>query len=109
MKVDTFFEWADVEYGKEMKIMEGKGREYTVHDVDKLKNFKSIADRLKMSPEEVLMVYLLKHMDSIRNYVLEGREASDETISGRVRDARNYLLLLHALILEKKGEFDDGN
>jgi len=51
----------------------------------------------------VAMVYLLKHMDSIRNYVLNGVEASDESISGRIRDARNYLMLLHAILLESKG------
>ena len=69
-----------------------------------MKNFKSVGERLNLKPEEILLVYLLKHMDSIRNYVLNGVEASDETISGRVRDARNYLLLLHAIILEEKGE-----
>jgi hypothetical protein len=42
-------------------------------------------------------------MDSIRNYVLNGVEASDESISGRIRDARNYLMLLHAILLESKG------
>ena len=50
------------------------------------------------------MVYLLKHMDSIRNYVLNGVESSDESISGRIRDARNYLMLLHAVILDEKTE-----
>ena len=42
-------------------------------------------------------------MDSLRNDVLNGVEASDESISGRIRDARNYLMLLHAIILESKG------
>jgi hypothetical protein len=51
----------------------------------------------------VAMVFLLKHMDSIRNYILNGVEASDEPISGRIRDARNYLMLLHAILLESKG------
>ncbi len=46
------------------------------------------------------MIYLLKHMDSIRNYVLTGKEFCDESISGRIRDARNYLMLLHAIILD---------
>ena len=47
-------------------------------------------------------VYLLKHMDSVRNFVLEGVEASDEPIEGRLRDIRNYCLLLGALIKEKR-------
>ena len=41
-------------------------------------------------------------MDSVRNYVLEGTEASDEPIEGRLRDIRNYCLLLGALIKERK-------
>tara|TARA_B100001939_G_scaffold22418_2_gene18286 strand:+ start:4501 stop:4923 length:423 start_codon:yes stop_codon:yes gene_type:complete len=107
MKVENFFKWAREEFDKEMHIMDGKGQEYTVSDEDKLKNFKSIAERLETKASFVAMVYLLKHMDSIRNYVLNGVEASDESISGRVRDARNYLLLLHSIILEEKGEVVD--
>ena len=103
MKVKDFFKWADEEFKIEMELMRVKGEEYTVSNEDELKNFKSIADRLETTPSEVAMVYLLKHMDSIRNYVLNGVEASDESISGRIRDARNYLMLLHAIILESKG------
>jgi len=53
------------------------------------------------------MVYLLKHMDSITNYVLEGIEASDESIEGRFHDVRNYALLLHAIIKENKEQKQD--
>ena len=102
MKVRDFFTWMDTEVEKECSIMYNKGKEYTVSSEDKLKNFKSIANRLNMKPENVLLVYLLKHMDSIRNYVFTGTEACEESISGRIRDARNYLILLHAMILETK-------
>ena len=102
MKVRDFFTWMDTEVEKECSIMYNKGKEYTVSSEDKLKNFKSIANRLSMKPENVLLVYLLKHMDSIRNYVFTGTEACEESISGRIRDARNYLILLHAMILETK-------
>ena len=102
MKVRDFFTWMDAEIEKECSIMYNKGKEYTVSSEDKLKNFKSIAERLNMKPENVLLVYLLKHMDSIRNYVFTGTEACEESISGRIRDARNYLILLHAMILETK-------
>jgi hypothetical protein len=101
MLVKEFFEWADKVHLKEMRLMRDKGKEYTVNDTDKLKNFKSIAERLKTFPEFILLVYLLKHMDSIRNYILDGTEACDEPIEGRITDARNYLLLLGAMIEEK--------
>ena len=107
MKVKEFFDWADEQHKIEMKIMKGKGREYTMNDVDKLKNFKFIAERLKDKPEKIAMVYLLKHMDSITNYVLEGIEASDESIEGRFHDVRNYALLLHAIIKENKEQKED--
>ena len=102
MKVKDFFKWADKEFEIEMELMRVKGKEYTVSDEDKLKNFKSIGDRLKCKPEFVAMVYLLKHMDSVRNFVMDGVEASDEPIEGRLRDIRNYCLLIGALIKENK-------
>ena len=102
MKVKDFFRWSNKEFKIEMELMRVKGKEYTVSDEDKLKNFKSIAERLKCEPEFVAMVYLLKHMDSVRNFVLDGREASDEPIEGRLRDIRNYCLLIGALIKESK-------
>ena len=87
---------------EENRLMLVKGEEYTVSDEDKFKNFKSIGERLSMRPEQVAMIYLLKHMDSIRNYILTGEESSEEPIIGRVQDARNYLLLLGGIIAEKE-------
>ena len=82
------------------------GKEYTVSsingDEDKLKNFKSIGERLGLSASMVCMVYLLKHIDSIRNYVLEGKEFSDEPIEGRIHDARNYFLLIRCYHKRRK-------
>jgi uncharacterized protein YifE (UPF0438 family) len=102
MKVNDFIKWAKSVQKEENEIMLGKGKEYTVSDEDKFKNFKSIAERMNTSSEQVAMIYLLKHMDSIRNYTLHGIEASDESIEGRIMDARNYLLLLGGIIKEKK-------
>jgi hypothetical protein len=78
-----------------------KGEEYTVSDEDKFKNFKSIAERLGLTPEMIALVYTLKHMDSIRNYVIHGKESSNEPIRGRIQDARNYLALLGGMIQER--------
>jgi hypothetical protein len=43
-------------------------------------------------------------MDSIRNYIHTGKESSEETIMGRIQDARNYLLLLGGIIQENNSE-----
>jgi len=104
MLVNDFIRWAKDVQEVENKLMLDKGKEYTVSDEDKFKNFKSIAERMKCSPEEVALIYLLKHMDSIRNYVLYGIESSSESIEGRIQDARNYLLLLGGIIHETKIE-----
>ena len=40
--------------------------------------------------------------DSVRNFVLDGTEASNEPIEGRLRDIRNYCLLIGALIKESR-------
>jgi len=111
MLVKDFFDWANEEFKTEMSLMKVKGKEYTVSDEDKLKNFKSIGERLGLSPEMVATVYLLKHMDSVRNYVIKGVESSNEPIEGRLQDIRNYCLLLGALIKERKKleENFDGN
>ena len=57
---------------------------------------------MSLKPEQVCLIYLLKHMDSIRNYVLTGSEVSEEPITSRIQDARNYLLLLGGIIEEKR-------
>tara|TARA_R100000234_G_C5003149_1_gene181263 strand:- start:3621 stop:3977 length:357 start_codon:yes stop_codon:yes gene_type:complete len=104
MKVSNFIKWAESMQKEENRLMLVKGKEYTVSDEDKFKNFKSIAERMSLKPEQICLVYLLKHMDSIRNYVLTGKEVSEEGIMGRIQDARNYLLLLGGIIEEGKEE-----
>lgn len=107
MKVKDFFKWADLMQKEESRLMKVKGEEYTVSDSDKFKNFKSIGERMNIPAEQVCLIYLLKHMDSIRNYVLTGSEVSEEPITGRIQDARNYLLLLGGIIEEKNNKTFD--
>jgi len=102
MNVPDFMKWAESMQEEENRLMLVKGEEYTVSNEDKFKNFKSIGDRMELDAEHVALIYLLKHMDSIRNYVLNGKEASEEPIIGRIQDARNYLLLLGGIIAERK-------
>jgi hypothetical protein len=114
MNVPDFMKWAESMQEEENRLMLVKGEEYTVSNEDKFKNFKSIGERmelnaehvaliyLELNAEHVALIYLLKHMDSIRNYVLNGKEASEEPIIGRIQDARNYLLLLGGIIAERK-------
>tara|TARA_R100001244_G_scaffold87102_1_gene66722 strand:+ start:304 stop:627 length:324 start_codon:yes stop_codon:yes gene_type:complete len=100
--VKDFFDLTKELISQEMEIMKVKGDEYTIGNIDKFQNFKSLAERLGTTPKQILMVYLLKHIDSICNYAITGKESSDEPIEGRIMDARNYLLLLAGLIVEEK-------
>jgi hypothetical protein len=105
MQVDTFFKLSDVFLEECKNIQIEKGREYTIDDgtgkADKFANFRSIGQRMDLDPKMVLMIYMLKHMDSIRTYVLYGKEGS-EGLKGRCQDLVNYAIMLWAMDYEEK-------
>ena len=101
MQVDTFFKLSDEFLAECKNIQVEKGREYTVDSSDKFKNFKSIGDRLGMDAKMGALVYMLKHMDSIRAYILSGKEGS-EGLKGRCQDLVNYAIMLWAMDYEEK-------
>lgn len=87
----------------------GAGASYRENGADVLANFKSVAERIGGTPEQVLMTYLLKHIDSINTTVREGAAplphthnvyAAGEGIVSRMDDARNYLDLLECLLID---------
>ena len=105
MKVDTFFKLSEIFLDECKEIQMVKGAEYTIddgtHTADKFKNFRSIGERLDLDPKLVLLTYMLKHMDSIRTYVLYGKEGS-EGIKSRCQDLVNYAIMLWAMDHEEK-------
>jgi len=64
---------------------------------DRLKNFYRNAERMHLTPYQVLQVYMTKHLDAIETFLVSGRVES-EPIDGRICDAINYLLLLYKMI-----------
>ena len=84
---------------KEKEIGKTKAVEYTQND-DRLDNFKRLAKELGLAPEQILSVYLKKHLDAIMRYCRTG-ETLSEDITGRILDARVYLSLLWGLVEEK--------
>lgn len=81
-----------------------KGGEYAGSE-DRLGNFKRGANDTGCTPQQVLWVYLSKHLDSIKTFIRDdaanaSRERS-EPITGRIDDAINYLVLLKGLVVEK--------
>jgi hypothetical protein len=85
---------------EERELLMLKGIEYSGKE-DRLNNFKKLAQLLGLTPIQILMVYLTKHLDSIYSYSRTGVVTSTETIQSRIADARNYLALLRGLIEDK--------
>ena len=103
MKEQEFLDIMNRMEENEHTIMGTKGVEYTQGDLktDRLANFYRIAKELDQDPKVVCYIYLKKHLDSIACFVKNGKEFTDEKIEGRINDARNYLILLNAIIQEQ--------
>tara|TARA_R100000808_G_C2151383_1_gene160400 strand:- start:2319 stop:2705 length:387 start_codon:yes stop_codon:yes gene_type:complete len=76
-------------------------KEYAGDSMDVYANFKRVAKQTNLDRMQVLMVYLLKHIDGIGNYV-KGHETQREPIQGRIIDAIVYLTMLWGMIQEGK-------
>ena len=68
-------------------------KEYANDKTNVFANFERIADRLDLSKQEVLVVYLLKHIDGIVSHV-KGHKSQRENVRGRIKDAIVYLSIL---------------
>lgn len=86
------------------RMTDTKGVEYAA-SADQLDNFKRQAAALDVSPEFILMVYLSKHIDSIRLYCKNKSRAVSEPIESRITDAILYLCLLLALVEDETNPF----
>lgn len=86
---------------RRMSLMVNKGKEYSKGSTDALYNFKEVAQRLGLTPNQTLLVYLEKAMFSVEKWVKDGQLSSGETIISRLDDVRNYCDLLEALINDK--------
>jgi len=80
-------------------LTDSKGQEYA-NSCDQLANFKRLSAQLGLTKEQVVMVYLAKHLDSIHSYVRNPDQDLSEPIQGRIHDAILYLVLLKACIDE---------
>jgi hypothetical protein len=90
------------------KIRKTKGVEYAVSDEDMLANFKESGKEVGVLPITALYFALNKHMRSITTFIQDKQKGKtreySESISGRIRDAQLYLILLEALIEDDDSE-----
>jgi hypothetical protein len=94
--------------GTECNLIGSKRSEYAPGE-DCLSNFKDTAKQLGITPEEVCLVFLMKHTQAVAKAAMKpetrlgwGGTGSTEGFSQRISDARNYLILLAALIKERE-------
>ena len=87
------------------RIEADKRPAYTMGSDDVLANFKRVGAAAGIPASKVALVYLLKHIDSITAYVKDREAISQaEPIEGRFCDARNYLTLMAACLVEERDE-----
>ena len=89
---------------KEIQTVRAAGqKEYARKQNNAFANFERIAENLKLTREQVLLTYLLKHVDGICSYV-DGHISQREDVRGRITDIIVYLCLLWGMIDEDKNE-----
>lgn len=87
---------------KEDWLREQGQKEYAHEEDNAFANFERISARLpNVSREQVLLVYLLKHIDGIIAYVNNPNMEQRDEIEGRIGDARVYLALLGGMFADK--------
>ena len=81
-------------------MREAGQKEYARKSDNAFANFERVGKNLELSRENVLLVYLLKHIDGISAYV-KGHKSQRENVRGRITDAIVYLMLLWAMTVER--------
>ena len=76
---------------------DGGQDEYAMDEDNIFANFERVSNHLEIDRKEVLMVYLLKHIDGISSYI-KGHESQREDVTGRITDSITYLCLLWSMI-----------
>lgn len=88
------------------QALRGAGQKEYAHDKDNaFANFERLADDLNLDTEEILWVFLKKHLDGILAHI-RGHRSQREDVRGRIRDAIVYLSILHAMVDDTYGTED---
>ena len=103
MKTEEYHQRARILLDRAMEIETRKRPAYTLGKDDVLQNFKSVADRLGITPAQAWGVYALKHFDAITSWAKDPNIPQGEELTGRFADAVNYLKLGYALYIENAG------
>lgn len=81
-----------------------KGEEYS-SDVNRLHNFIEASKLMRCTPENALLGFMTKHIVSIIDIIKDtenGKFPTEELVSEKITDNLNYLILLEALLTERR-------
>jgi hypothetical protein len=82
----------------ELVIVREQGQQEYAHDNDNaFANFERQSIDVGITREQVLLIYLGKHMDGIKAYI-KGHKSQREPVQGRIKDAMMYLALLWGMV-----------
>ena len=87
-------------------VRESGQKEYARASGNVFANFDRLAALLDTSREEVILVYLVKHLDGVVSHV-RGHRSQREHVSGRFADLHAYLLLLEASLTASEAPRSD--
>ena len=82
-----------------IKTRDAGQKEYARDVDDVFHNFKRVASFTGDSEEKAILTYLIKHIDGIASHV-NGYTSQREDVTGRIKDAIVYLMLLWGLVSE---------
>lgn len=108
MNNTQFLQLTEMTFSRIKELTNTKGREYS-GDEDRCSNFKEEAELNGVDPRVVLMIYMGKHVASVRQYVKDKQQGIErelsEPIEGRLDDMILYCILLKALIRDLEGSY----
>jgi len=105
MKIGQFEMIVEERISQIRKTLAFKGEEYATSK-DRLHNFKRAGRLRECTPEDALLGFFMKHLISVLDIVdkIEVDVPSSEVVNEKVGDCINYLILLEALIEERRGD-----
>lgn len=88
------------QFAKMEAVLASKADEYAVDD-DRLSNFKKAAALQGITPAQACQGMMTKHLVSVSDMVMSGKEYPMEVWEEKIGDSLNYMILLKALIVEE--------
>jgi hypothetical protein len=83
-----------------IELRKVKAVDYSDSD-DAFLTIRRVAEDAHMKPEQVLHIFMTKHYDAIRKYLIHPGQTT-EPIEARINDLIVYLILIKALLSERR-------